>query len=105
MMRSGGRRRRHSMKRQMLTDNDFSRKQDDSLVNPVPRTSSVAFGLALPGVQNIHPVPTVMDMEAPFSHDGVGTGTVMDMEAPFSHDGVGTGFIPALTYGAFCGTG
>jgi hypothetical protein len=56
-----------------------------------PRTTGLRpwlWGTALRGVQNIHPVPTVMDREAPFSHDGVGTG-----------------FIPALTYGAFCGTG
>ncbi len=50
-------------------------------VNPVPRTYVRGFGaLPLQGGRNIHPVPTVLDGDASFSHDGVGTG-----------------FIPALT--------
>ena len=58
-------------------------------VNPVPRTYVRGFGRC--------PYREVGTF-TPFQPCWIG-------DASFSHDGVGTGFIPAFTYGAFCGTG
>ena len=58
-------------------------------VNPVPRTYVRAFG-ALPFA--------MFETFTPFQPRWTATSS-------FTRGRVGTGFIPALTFGAFCGTG